>query len=727
MEALYKFGNAKIGIRLLGLLLTGLLFAACAPKKGEDYREWSVYKGDPSSSSYSALTQINKDNVDQLEVAWTYRTGDLTEDSRTMETNPIIVDEVLYAASPHLRIFAVDAGTGEQLWMFDPFGEERARGYLRSVVYWQDGADRRILFTAGTWLHALDAGSGELIAGFGDEGKVSLNKGLGRDPETISVKASSPGIIYDDLLILGSAVGESYDAAPGHIRAYDVRTGEIVWTFHTLPQPGEPGFETWQNMSEEELRKRGGANNWAGMSLDKDRGIVYIPLGSPVYDFYGGNRPGKNLYGNSLVALDAATGNYIWHYQTVHHDLWDYDLPAPPNLLTVEKDGRQIDAVAQVTKTGFTFVFNRVTGEPLFPVEERAVPPSHIESEEVWPTQPFPTAPKPFIRQNFTKDEITDISPQARDSVLAAFSKYRNEGFFTPPDPGGTIVFPSTRGGANWGGAAHDPETGILYINANETPELSTVKKVRQKTSRGQTLFEKGEILYVQNCATCHGMSREGQHPTYPPLNNIKETHSREEVMTIIEEGGGMMPAFAALSKEKKDAIIAYLFDQKRNTAKQTPGHETKEITDGEGRFINVTAYSRFEGPDGFPAIKPPWGTLNAINLNTGETVWRIPLGTDSRLARQGITGTGLESAGGPVVTAGGLVFIGATKEEKIRAFDKETGDVLWQATLPTGGFATPATYMVKGRQYVVIAAGGGRGTDPGDYYVAFTLPDQDN
>lgn len=715
-------GNALNPAKIVAFLASTLFLAACQSEPEGD--DWEVYKADSHSSSYSSHDQINKENVDQLEVAWTYRTQDLEEgDYSTIETNPIIVDDVLYGGSPKLNVFAVDAKTGQELWMYKPF-EDPPRGYMRAVAYWEDGSDKRILFSAGTYLFALDADTGEPIEEFGDNGRINLNEGLGRDPSTISVKSPSPGIIYEDLIIMGSATGESYDAAPGHIRAYNVRTGEQEWIFHTIPEPGDLGYDTWQQVDGKQEIAKGGVNNWAGMSLDPERGIVYIPLGSPTYDFYGGDRPGKNVFGNSLLALDATTGEYVWHYQTVHHDLWDYDLPAPPNLLTVEHDGEEIPAVAQVTKTGFTFVFNRETGEPLFDIEERSVPQSNFESEQAWPTQPHPVAPQPFIRQNFTRDEITNLSEEARDSVLAMFDKYRAEGLFTPPDPKGTLFFPSTRGGANWGGAAHDPETGLLYINANETPELMTVRQVQREIPTGGTLFEKGKAIYEQSCATCHGMDLSGQHPLYPALNNVAERLSRDEVSSIIQDGGARMPAFPNISEEKIESIITFLLNEKDAAVEQSDEKAEQQESEGSGRYMNMSAYSRVEGPDGFPAIKPPWGTLNAINLNTGKIEWRIPLGTHPDLADRDISPTGLESWGGPMATAGGLVFMGGTRDRKLRAFDKANGELLWETTLPTGGFATPASYMVDGKQYIVIAAGGGRGTQPGDYYVAFTLPE---
>ena len=704
---------------LLFPLFAFFLYAGCQPDH-PTHRTWEIYKGDAESSSYSALNQINTKNVNQLQIAWTFRPNDAPEGFYfgKYECNPIIIEDVMYATSARHLLYAIDAQTGEKIWSFDPFDGGRGGGVSRGVTYWEEGEDRRILFTAGNHLFAINAHTGKPIASFGQDGKVNLNIKQDEDTEAWVIP-TSPGIVYRDLLILGAEVSELYGAAPGHVRAFNIRTGELAWTFHTIPQPGEPGYETWP---EDAWTYTGGANNWGGMSLDVKRGMVFVPLGSPTYDFYGANRKGKNLYGNCIVALEANTGKLIWHFQTVHHDLWDYDLPAPPNLVTVEKDGKKIDAVALTSKIGFLYVFNRETGEPLFPIEEREVPVSHLPGEEAWPTQPFPLKPAPYARQHMTQDDLTRFSPAAYDSLLQMFNSFRYEGLFTPPDPKGTLMLPGTRGGAEWGGAAYDPATGWLYINANESPEIAKVQKVKQEAqAENQTVYERGKAFYQNFCASCHGTDRQGQPPTNPSLVDLQSRMTKEEALNKITIGGGRMPAFAKILKGQEEEIIAYLFEMKTN---EVTAHIEEPIAmDTASRYLNLTAYGYFRDPDRNPAIKPPWGTLNAINLNTGEYAWRIPLGNVPELQEDGAPPTGTENWGGPIVTAGGLVFIGATRDDKFRAFDKETGELLWETALPGGGYATPATYMCEGKQYIAISVSGGR-EEPDGYIIAFALPE---
>ncbi|WP_071781081.1 PQQ-binding-like beta-propeller repeat protein [Adhaeribacter aquaticus] len=700
-------------------------------------RTWSIYKADAASSSYSKLKQINLKNVNQLTVAWSFPFQDAPEGSRgaRSECNPIIIDGVLYATSARHRVYALNASTGDQIWTFDPFNGAQGGGVNRGVTYWEKGEDKRILFTAGDNLFAVDARTGKLILSFGKEGKISLNEGM-RDPaESISVIPTSPGIIYEDYIIIGSEVSELYGAQPGYIRAYNVKTGQLEWTFHTVPLPGEPGYETWPK---DAWKYAGGVNDWAGMSLDQQRGLVFLALGSPSYDFYGADRKGQNLYGNCIVALDAKTGKPKWHFQTIHHDLWDYDLPAPPNLVTVERDGKKIDAVAQTSKVGFLYVLNRETGESLFPIEERKVPASLVPGEEAWPTQPFPLKPKPYARQLITKDDLNHYSDASYDTILKRFNSFRYEGLFTPPDTRGTLMVPGSRGGAEWGGAAFDPATGIIYVRSNDSPEIDILKKLEQDPESGsQTVFDKGKAFYTNYCQSCHGADKNGDEPNYPSLVGLNSKLKKEDALNKIKKGGGKMPAFASILKGQEEAIISFLYEKppakisKSDQAlldeiKVNQAAQKKAVAEDPAtgdRYLNITAYGYFTDPQGRPAIKPPWGTLNAINVSTGEYAWTIPLGNNPDLQQKGTPPTGLEGMPGPIATAGGLIFIAGTRDNKLHAYDKKTGKLVWETNLPAIGSATPCTYMSKGKQYVAISVAGDK-NNPAGYIMAFALPD---
>jgi quinoprotein glucose dehydrogenase len=710
------------GLTILGF---AIFFLNAQPEKSVNV-DWPMHGGDAAGSHYSRLNQINTQNVHKLEPAWMYHTRDKRDDSRSqIQCNPIIIEGVLYGTSPQLKVFALNAATGQNLWTFDPFAagaDKGAFGVNRGVVYWRRGVDQRILFTAGQSLFALDAKTGKLMPEFGNNGAVDLREGLGRDVKKLFVGCRTPGAIYRDLLILGSAVSEGPGpAAPGHIRAYDVRTGKIRWIFHTIPHPGEFGYDTWPP---DAWKRRGGANAWSGVTVDEEREMVFLPTGSASFDFWGGNRKGANLFANCVLALKADTGERVWHYQVVHHDLWDRDLPAAPNLVTVTRNGRQIDAVAQITKSGHVFVLDRKTGKPLFPVEERSVPASDLKGESSWPTQPLPLKPPPFSRQAFTEEEATTLSPGARAYVLERLRKVRTGQPFIPPSVAGTIVFPGFDGGGEWGGAAFDSTSSLLYINGNEMPWILTMVEISPEARSGHISL--GQKVYNQLCAGCHGADREGDpQQVYPNLREINKRMSKQHVTKLIEGGKGMMPSFGFLASSEKEALVNFLFGLAIPDGPVPARKATKEKVEADIPYTH-TGYNRFFDPEGYPAVKPPWGTLNAINLNEGTIEWRAVLGEIPELTRRGIVPTGTENYGGPVVTDGGLLFIGATKDERFRAFDKKTGSVLWETTLPAGGYATPATYMVNGKQFVVIAAGGGKmGTPSGDAYVAFALPDR--
>lgn len=708
------------------LLLALMAFPACQ-KSATVEREWPSYQGGDGRNQYSGLDQITADNVSDLEVAWTYSAGDL-EGRTQIQCNPLIKNGVLYGTSPKLSAFALNAATGEELWRFDPGkllaseGETVGFNANRGVALWEEGDDRRIFMTLGSWLFCVDADTGELVPSFAEKGRVSLRNGLGERAQDLYVISTTPGTIFEDTLILGTRVSENVDAAPGHIRAFDVRTGEIVWTFNTIPHPGEFGSDTWPEGYHEYA---GGANSWAGMSIDRERGMVFVPTGSASFDFYGGNRHGENLFANCILALDARTGERKWHYQTVHHDIWDRDLPAPPNLVTLTIDGERRDAVAQITKSGHVFVLDRDTGEPLHPVEERAFPPSDVPGEEAWPTQPIPVRPPAFARQRFDMEDATDISPEANAYVRGILANVRSDGQYIPPSLEGTIIFPGFDGGGEWGGASVDPNTGIMYINSSDMPWIMTLVETNRPDADSEgikSMADLGETLYGGRCAFCHGPDRQGDPTgTFPNIQTVGERLKSEEIVEMLETGKGFMPSFRQLGDLQLNAIVSFLLGEEGG---EVDPHAMGIRANDKVLPYSHTGYNRFFDQEGYPAVKPPWGTLNAIDLNKGEILWKVPLGELEELTARGIPKTGTEVYGGPVATAGGLIFIAASKDEHIRAFDKRTGTELWKYKLPAGGYATPSAYEIDGRQYVVIACGGGKmGTPPGDQYVAFALP----
>jgi quinoprotein glucose dehydrogenase len=700
-------------------------FLAARAKAAPAEREWRVYHGDRGGRQWSPLDDVQPGNVARLAPAWEYEAGGTAPNQATqIQCNPLVVEGVLYGISPSLAAFALDAATGAELWRFAP--DDAVSGTLapaRGLVYWSDGAaDERILFGRGHRLFALDARTGQLVESFGDGGAVDLRDGLADERPEDFVAATTPGVIYRDLLILGHRVSEIANAAPGHVRAYDVRTGAMRWIFHTIPRPGELGYESWP---EGAWQRIGGANSWAGITVDEARGIAFVPTGSATYDFYGGDRVGDNLFANTLLALDAATGKRLWHQQIVRHDVWDRDLPASPDLVTIERDGKQVDAVAQITKSGHVFLFERETGAPLHPIEEVPVPGPALPGEVLAKTQPLPVRPPPFARQRMTPEDVTTRTPEAHAAVLEKLRRAQPAVPFQPPSLEGTVIFPGMDGGGEWGGAAFDPESGLLYVNANDVPYWLQMIETPDVSGAGGI----GRATYITACAMCHGLDRRGDGASVPSLVGLYDRIGPLDAWRVVRDGRGRMPGFGAmLPLVAIPPLLWYLHSPDAADA-AAPAARADESERELGlflRYMNV-GWQKFLDPEGFPAVKPPWGTLTAIDLARGELVWQVPLGEVPELAAQGLHGTGAENYGGPVVTAGGLVFIAAAMDAKLRAFDKRTGELRFEAPLPAAGFATPAVYEADGRQFVVIAAGGGKlGRPSGDRYVAFALPEED-
>ncbi|NIJ51923.1 outer membrane protein assembly factor BamB family protein [Dyadobacter arcticus] len=672
--------------------------------------DWPEYNGDGARSHYSALNQITKENVGQLKVAWTYASGgaDTLRNRSQIQCNPIIINGILYGVSADIQAFAIDAATGKEIWKTNV--SENGGTLSRGVTYWTDGQSKRIFFGAGKWLYGIDAQTGKLIVTFGEIGRINLKNGIERPGADDYVTSNTPNTIYKNLILVGARVAESETALLGDVRAFDVISGKLVWTFHTIPAPNEFGSKTW--FSQPARQHFGGVNAWAGMAIDRERGIVYIPTGSAAYDFYGGNRPGANLFANCLIALDAATGKRLWHFQLVHHDIWDRDPPTTPNLIMVTHKGKRIDAVAQITKQGYTFVFNRVTGEPLFPIKETAFNYKAISGEKPHATQPIPTLPVPFTRQSFTSKDFNPFVAD-RDSLETLLSKANTGSAYIPITSKMTVFFPGTDGGAQWGGAAADQD-GILYIPAKEIPVYtSLIKKEMPKNQNGVT----GSDIYKLNCASCHGADKAGNHDgSYPSLANIGSKLSVLQISAILKSGKGMMPSFSHISEAERNAVIEFL--NNKNLGESVVSSSESQVP------YQHTGYNRWYDRNGYPVSTPPWGTLTALDLNTGQRRWQVPLGEYEELTKKGIAPTGTDNYGGPLVTSSGLLFIAASRDEQFRAMDKVTGKVLWTAPLPAAGYASPSTYSVNGKQYVVIACGGGKlNTKSGDKYVAYALP----
>ena len=663
-----------------------LLISACHNSDSKlSNVNWDTYLGDPGRQHYSPLVQIDRDNVANLEEVWRYRSGESTS---LMYTSPLIVNGVLYGLSPSLDVFALNAASGKELWRNELGLSGRAQ---RGLMWWQDGEDRRILFTAGSQLIAINADSGRLVASFGDEGKLDLTPSIeGRGGIDVTV----PGVIYQDKVILGFSTSENSLAFPGTVRAFNIIDGSLEWTFHSIPLPGQPGSETW---AEGALEIAGGANVWTGMALDEERGLLFAPTGSATPDFYGAKRLGDNLYANSLLALDARTGELRWHYQVVKHDLWDRDNPAPPTLVQVEIEGQIIDAVTLTTKSGHLYVFDRETGESLHPIISVETDlPSTLPGEVPAKTQRVSSIA--FSRQSF---EITQRTPEATAHVNQIISDWDLRPW-APPKVGTVLITPWYDGGAEWGGSAFDPENNRLILNANDASGILELTEVPVGCSNYGS--------YRVHCGACHGADLQGTDQG-PSLVGLTERLTMAEIAKVVKEGKGRMPAFDGLDTPTYRGVLGYIL-----SPEPKPDEPSKNVRYALGGYVYL------KDQEGLPANAPPWGTLNSIDLASGKIVWSFPLG--NFLSHPDL-GYGAINYGGPVVTASGLIFIGATPDKKFRAVDSEDGRILWETELSAAAFSTPAIYSVEGRQFVVISAGGGRlGPPSGSDYFAFALPE---
>ncbi|WP_256011083.1 outer membrane protein assembly factor BamB family protein [Desertivirga xinjiangensis] len=684
-----------------------LFCTSCVPgKRYEHTVDWVAGGGDPGQTKYSELDEINVSNVKNLKVAWVYRSGNM---SGNVQCNPLVIGGVMYVTTPAHELIAVDATNGEEIWRFNPAREgEQFGGINRGIACWQSNNKGKLLFTAGNYLYQVDMYTGKPEKEFGYEGRVNLNEDLVRPMDKMAITSPGVPMVYKNYVIVGALSW----SAPSNVSAFDVKTGKRAWIFNTIPKPEEYGYDTWGN--KDFWREGAGVNVWGGITVDEENGMVFFSTGQPKDDFYRGENKGQQLFGNSIIALNAEDGERIWHFQAIHHDLWDLDMPCAPILVRLKHNGKAVKGVMQLTKTGNILLFNRITGEVLSKVEEVPVPASTLSGEYAYPTQPKITWPEPFAKQVVTEKDLTTRTPEAHAYAKRVFAE-SDAGWFIPPSKKG-ILYYGIHGGAEWGGGAYDEKENKLFVSSNELAWLIKMKDINEAVS-GQSdkkALSAGKAVFLKmGCSSCHGANREGQGSA-PDLTKLDKKYKAEDIVKIVKKGKNAMPAFSQIEEKDMLDLTDFLLNKETSTI---------AISKNKPEYRSL-GYTKFLDEEGYPATAAPWGTLNAVNLTTGKLSWRVPLGEYEELSKKGIPPTGTENFGGCIVTKGGLVFIGATRDEKFRAFDKKTGKILWEAKLPYGGYATPSTYAVNGKQYVVIpATGGGKlGGKTGDAYVAYTL-----
>ena len=735
----------------LSLLLSLFLFASCnSGSNTYDHKTWKQYGGGPDQSKYFDGSQITRENVSQLKVAWIYPSGD----SLFYFFSPIVVDTMMYVLAKNFSLVAVNALTGKEIWIHANLQGISRRG----INYWEsnDKNDKRLLITLNNTLQAIDALTGKSIMTFGNKGYVDLRENLDRVPSSIRrIQAMMPGFVFKDLVIVGSAPGENYFSPPGYVRAYNVVTGKLEWTFHTIPQPGELGYDTWPK---EAYRYAGAVNVWSEISIDEKRGIAYLPIGSPTYDYYGADREGSNLFGNCLVALDALTGKRLWHFQTVHHDLWDYDLASAPQLITVNHDGKRIDAVAVATKNGFMFVFDRVTGEPLWPIEEKPFPASEMPGEKSWPTQPIPTVVPGFTRHEVTKETLNPyFSEELKQQWYKRLDSARSGLFVPPSDKYETVMMPGALGGANFGNTASDPEKGMVYILTEEHASIYKLNKVRPpQATMSENEIKKANTRYASSCQSCHGINMKGG--VAPALVNVGQRIFYSEFKEIVANGKGLMPGFNHVDEETVAALYRYLggvpnnLNFRRSDPKKRPLGPVVASGGAPIKPDSIKATPMTNYPEGVPHPQdryttdygtewanlslPPWSSVVAYDLNNGTIKWRRPVGEDATALAKGDKDTGAGSGvlrKGIVVTSTGIVFC-TGKGGKLYALDADNGGLLWETNLSYESNTQPVMFEINGKQYLIISATSDFADDSVDHakepgalprgYVVYALPE---